>query len=59
MGQPEADLDKWLRRSTKASSVPLKATNRATIAALQLLVRGARRTKTLVTGAGRQDTKRG
>jgi hypothetical protein len=59
MGQPEADLDKWLRRSTKASSVPLKVTDRAGIAALQLLVRGARRTKTVVTEAGRQGIKRG
>lgn len=43
------NIDDWLKRSTKASGVPLKVTDLATIAALQVLVSVAQRTRTVMT----------
>ena len=40
-----SELDDWMRRSTEASKVPRKVKNGSVIAALQVLVQGARRTK--------------
>lgn len=49
MARDMSDLDQWLQRSTQASGVPVKVKNRAVIAALQVLVQGARRTRPVAT----------
>jgi hypothetical protein len=53
-----SSFEAWLERSTTASGVPLKVTNCATIAALQVLVSGARRTRIVAAQTGQPKTKR-
>ena len=52
------NIDDWLKRSTKASNVPLKVTDHATIAALQVLISVARRTLALSAKTSLDRTKR-
>jgi hypothetical protein len=49
MREQSANLEQWLKRSTKAGGVPFKVTDRAVLAALQGLMGTARRTQSLAS----------
>ena len=57
MGQKAFKLEEWLKRSTRASGVPLKVKDAASISALQVLVSGARRTAAVVGRLANRGTK--